>query len=72
MTSVMFNLEYSNAVQEATRASRGLAHRWALGAAVTAIVGSGVEVRDVEARRGGNALVRVVTRCEHLEVLHCL
>jgi hypothetical protein len=60
-----------HAVQEATRASRGLAHRWALGAAVTAVVGSEVEVQVVEAR-GGNALGRVVTRYEHLEVLHRL
>jgi hypothetical protein len=53
------------AVQEATRASRGLAHRWALGAAVTAVVGNEVEVRVVEARRGGNALDRAVTRHLH-------
>lgn len=60
-------VKVSGRVQEATRASRGLAHRWALGAAVTAVVRCDVEMREHRKRvKDRITLDRVVTRSSHL------
>ena len=39
MSSVVLLKSVAEYVQEVTRASRGVVHRWAFGAAVTAVVG---------------------------------
>lgn len=44
-------LRMLGSVQEATRASRGLVHRWALGTAVAAVVGCDAENGAAKARR---------------------